>query len=441
VLPMALQTQDVVIAVGVNPAAGAGVRVANVNPKWGEAGSLPLDPAREVNRAVHKWFNYVHCGYKGAFDAARSKGVASGEPLALDLMVDGAVPAGAGVSSSSALVVASLLAVARANGFTERMTRADLGEAGRACELHIGTMSGGMDQAISAMGEASSASRVDFEPLRATAVKLPPAAAFVVANTMEVSAKAEEAERRYNMRVTEGKLAAKLVAKGEGLPGWRGVATFRGLQEALKLASPGALVPAIEKHLAPGARSQTELAPLFGADAPLAALFDGDDKRAGALKVLGAFGADEKAFELLKRARHVCSEAERVFQFEAAARGGAAGAGGEEAQLKKLGELMCASQASCRDDYECSSEGLDALCGIAMGAEAGAYGARLTGAGWGGCCVSLVHRDRVAPFIARLRAAYAPYQGKDEAFLSVSSFASAPGSGAAVYTPPASFDI
>jgi galactokinase len=102
---------------------------------------------------------------------------------------------------------------------------------------------------------------------------------------------------------------------------------------------------------------------------------------------------------------------------------------------------MCASQASCRDDYECSSEGLDALCAIAMAPEAGAVGARLTGAGWGGCCVSLVHRDRVQPFIERLRAAYGPYQGKDEGFLSVAVFASAPGSGAAVYTPPASFDI
>ena len=391
-----------------------------------------------MNRAEHKWFNYVHCGYKGAFDAAKAKGLPLREPLPLELMVDGAVPPGAGVSSSSALVVASLLAVARANGVTEAMTRADLGEAGRACELHIGTMSGGMDQAISAMGEAKSASRVDFEPLRATAVALPASAAFVVANTMEVSAKAEEAERRYNMRVTEGKLAAKLVAKGEGLAAWRSVATFRGLQEALKLPSPGALVPAIERHLSAGAKSQEDLAPLFGAETPLQALFDGDDKRAGALKVLAAYAPGERAFELLKRARHVCSEAERVFQFQAAAGDAAAG---EEAQLKRLGDLMCASQASCRDDYECSSAGLDALCGIAMGADAGAYGSRLTGAGWGGCCVSLVHKDRVAPFIARLRAAYPSYAGREEAFLATACFASAPGSGAAVYAPAASFDI
>jgi galactokinase len=70
------------------------------------------------------------------------------------------------VSSSSALVVASLLASAQANGFTEKMTRAELGEFGRSCELYIGTMSGGMDQAASAMGQANFALRIDFEPLK-----------------------------------------------------------------------------------------------------------------------------------------------------------------------------------------------------------------------------------------------------------------------------------
>lgn len=47
--------------------------------------------------------------------------------------------------------VASLLAVCRAYGIDASMTRAQLGEAGRVCELYIGTMSGGMDQAISSM--------------------------------------------------------------------------------------------------------------------------------------------------------------------------------------------------------------------------------------------------------------------------------------------------
>lgn len=435
VFPMALQTQDVVIAVGVVDAS-AGVKVANTNTRW-EMGNLPIDPSVEVNRAVHKWFNYVHCGYKGAFDAAAKKGKTVA-PVGIQMMIDGAVPPGAGVSSSSALVVASLLAVARANSISDSMTRADLGEAGRACELHIGTMSGGMDQAASAMGEMGRASRIDFEPLRATAIALPSNAAFVVSNTLEVSAKAEESEKRYNMRVTEGKLACKLVAKSEGLPNWRTITTFRHLQETLKAASPGDLLPAIEKALKPGAYSSARLATSECFGESCNGLFEGDDKRAGALKVLAAYPSDATVFELLKRARHVCSEAERVWQFQYAAEGKGV-EGGEEVQLKRLGELMSASQGSCRDDYECSSEGLDTLCKLAMDSGI-SYGSRLTGAGWGGCAVHLVHKSKVASFVEAMKV-YGQYKGKEASFVAQSLFASAPGSGAAIYTPAASFEI
>jgi galactokinase len=71
----------------------------------------------------------------------------------------------------------------------------------------------------------------------------------------------------------------------------------------------------------------------------------------------------------------------------------------------------------------------------------GAAGSRLTGAGWGGCAVSLVEKDKVTSFINALRKGYEPYVGKDDAFLNVSSFASAPGRGAMVYSPRASFEV
>lgn len=44
----------------------------------------------------------------------------------------------------------------------------------------------------------------------------------------------------------------KLVAKGAGLPDWAAMQTFRQLQETLSLASPGGLLPLIEKHLRVG---------------------------------------------------------------------------------------------------------------------------------------------------------------------------------------------
>ena len=115
--------------------------------------------------------------------------------------------------------------------------------------------------------------------------------------------------------------------------------------------------------------------------------------------------------------------------------------GGEEAQLRALGELMSASHASCRDDYECSSPGLDALTAAATAA--GAYGSRLTGAGWGGCAVSLVSEAKLEGFLEAMRQAYYAPRGYTEQAAPGGSalWASAPGSGAAVYTPPTSFDI
>ena len=254
-----------------------------------------------------------------------------------------------------------------------------------------------------------------------------------MSNTLEESPKAIDSEKRYNKRVTEGKLAAKLLAKGLGVPNWRSITTFRHLQETMQLPSPGHLVPSVEKLLAPGAYSVASAAAAFGE--ALEPLFEGDDKKAGALRVLASVGAEEPAFELLKRARHVCSEADRVFLLEKAC-GGEGAAGGAEAQLVAMGRLLTESHASCRDDYECSSPGLDALTELALASHA--YGSRLTGAGWGGCAVSLVSQARLPDFLKAMQAGY--YEGK-QCNVATALFASAPGSGAAVYNLPAFDDL
>ena len=158
VLPMALH-QDVVIAVA--PAAGASsVSVANTQATFAPA-QIPLNPAAPIDTSAGvQWHQYVHCGFKGAVELKKH------EPTGLSLLVDGTVPTGAGVSSSSALTVASFLAVAHAYGTDASATRAQIAEAARHCETYIGMMSGGMDQAISCLAEAGSAARIDFEPIR-----------------------------------------------------------------------------------------------------------------------------------------------------------------------------------------------------------------------------------------------------------------------------------
>ncbi|MBM3151521.1 MAG: galactokinase [Chloroflexi bacterium] len=100
--------------------------------------------------------------------------------------------------------------------------------------------------------------------------------------------------------------------------------------------------------------------------------------------------------KLLRRARHVVSENRRVVEAVTALLG---------AELDRLGELVNESHASLRDDFEVSSEALDRMVGIAVG-QPGCYGARLTGAGFGGCAVALVDGRRLAQFHAAVAAHY-----------------------------------
>ena len=98
---------------------------------------------------------------------------------------------------------------------------------------------------------------------------------------------------------------------------------------------------------------------------------------------------------LHRRARHVFTENARV---------SAAAAGIDAA---RFGELMNASHASLSVDYEVSTPALDALAG-ALQADPDVYGAKLTGAGFGGACVALVKSGRSRAAAERVMAAFAP---------------------------------
>ncbi|MGH9400865.1 MAG: galactokinase, partial [Terriglobia bacterium] len=99
---------------------------------------------------------------------------------------------------------------------------------------------------------------------------------------------------------------------------------------------------------------------------------------------------------LLRRARHVVTENDRVLKAVKAL---------ESDDLDRFGELMNQSHASLRDDYEVSSPELDALVEIAQ-KQPGVYGARMTGAGFGGCTVNLMREDAAGPFAGAIRQGY-----------------------------------
>jgi galactokinase len=98
----------------------------------------------------------------------------------------------------------------------------------------------------------------------------------------------------------------------------------------------------------------------------------------------------------LRRARHVVTENARVLEAVELLRAG---------ELDRLGPLLAASHASLRDDYEVSSPELDTAVEAAVAA--GAVGARMTGAGFGGSAIALVPQELTGRVGDRVHQAFA----------------------------------
>jgi galactokinase len=102
-----------------------------------------------------------------------------------------------------------------------------------------------------------------------------------------------------------------------------------------------------------------------------------------------------------KRARHVVTENERTLAAATALEGGDAA---------RVGRLMDESHASLRDDFEVSRPELDTMVRLAH-AHDGCHGARMTGAGFGGCAVALVDRGAAPAFVRDVTRRYAAEVG------------------------------
>jgi galactokinase len=106
---------------------------------------------------------------------------------------------------------------------------------------------------------------------------------------------------------------------------------------------------------------------------------------------------------LFQRARHVVSEIGRVHEAFTALR---------EQKLETLGELVRASHASLRDDYEVSCDEIESLIAITDGID-GVLGSRMIGGGFGGCVLSIAHTENVQNVIGQIRESYGRVLGEE----------------------------
>ncbi|PHH87636.1 hypothetical protein CDD83_8603 [Cordyceps sp. RAO-2017] len=431
VLPMAI-TADALLAVAARPAAADAaaftLRLANVQGSRFEPSEfrVPAQGDVDIDATRFDWTNYFKSGLRGALGLLRRKRGPSWTPCDMDVLMDGNVPVGGGLSSSAAFVSASALAVLVANGVAP-VDKKELTELAIVSERAVGVNSGGMDQAASVFSEQGSALFVSFSPgLAARPVRFPPTRpelCFVVAQSFVTSNKQVTGPIHYNLRVVEVSLAAAylnavLNPPGTELPLDAGPlgTSLQGFHDAFFLLRAGSDYAAaktlskeeeLEKLVALTEETLTqeqgytkeEVAKVLGLSTPEL------EKR-----FLSSFPVRAERFKLRQRALHVFTEALRVLRFlTLLERPLHTGATDTSDFNRRLGALMNETQDSCRELYECSCPEIDRICRVAR--EAGAYGSRLTGAGWGGCSVHLVPADRVADVKEALERDY--FAGKE----------------------------
>ena len=260
--------------------------------------------------AAGDWVNYLRA-------AACAVGRKWGTGRGVDAAIVSDLPPAAGLSSSSALLVAFTLSLLHANASAP--TFAELMEVLPEGEQFVGTRGGGMDHAASLASQAGCASLIEFDPLAVRPVPVPPEWAFLVAHSLTVAEKSGAVRERYNACRTAGTVALARL----GFASYRLAIQGRTLAQLQELAA---------HHLNDGAERATFM--------------------------------------------HVTSEALRVH---------AAVAAMERHDAAAFGSLLVASHASLRDRLHVSCAALDRLVQAAM--DSGALGARLTGAGFGGCAV------------------------------------------------------
>jgi galactokinase len=177
------------------------------------------------------WENYLRA-------AAQAIGGKWGVMHGIDATIDSDLPPAAGLSSSSALIVAVTLALLRANQREARFE--ELMEILPDGEQFVGTRGGGMDHAASLASREGCASLIEFVPLAVHHIPIPEGWAFLVANSLQVAEKSGAVRERYNAVRTAGTEALRET----GFASYAEAITGRTEAELCALAAAKHLPPA-----------------------------------------------------------------------------------------------------------------------------------------------------------------------------------------------------
>lgn len=334
------------------------------------------------------WGNYTKAAVQGMLDFLAPEKKAelfSG----FNMTVSGKIPAAAGLSSSSALVVVSALSFLHVNGVVIEQLK--LAQLLAQAEKYVGTQGGGMDQTISLMGIVGKALKIDFNPYAAAEISLPDDFQIVVAHSLVYAPKTKSAMDKFNRRAIECRLATALIKKH----------FERELERRFPIKLIGDLTEPKTglEHRKIEALSLQALAEdryHYSRIAEILELPVSEVQEKLCLRRDGSvFPEPADGFKLRQRFRHIFQEWDRVKQATASLNNG---------DLSGFGQIMNMAHVSSRDLYELSTPEVEAL--IQCGLENGALGARITGAGFGGCTLHLVPANETISFMQKLKTKY-----------------------------------
>jgi N-acetylgalactosamine kinase len=330
----------------------------------------------------------------------------------MDCMVTGDVPAGAGLSSSSALVVAfaeAAVALNRLNVATRDFV--DLCGEG---EWFVGSRGGSADHAAIRTGRIGHLSRIGFFPFRpAGQTRFPPDLRVVIAYSGSQAVKSGGARDVYNHRVACYELAGLLLRRR--WPAAAGMEHLRDLTpERLKVRSGEIYRALMRLPVRPSRRAVRRLLPasdrdrverIFASHANVGAY----DLRGVALFGLGEIVRSEQFADVLARGEmarvaallRTSHDGDRIVRWSADGRPRRFLVRTDDATLRRLADAD-ADLAEQSGRYACSTPAVDRLVDLAQATE-GVVGAQLAGAGLGGCMMIVVRREALERLMHRLR--------------------------------------
>lgn len=384
VIPIAID-RDIVTAVSARK--DSQIVLVNTEQKF-EKRSFQIQPDIEPYD-TGDWGNYVKAAIQGLMTYFEQQPISQKPDKGFNMVVSGNIPPAAGMSSSSALVVLSALAFLNINSV--QMDMMELAQLLAKAEWYVGTQGGGMDQTISLLGQAGHALKIEFNPYSILSVPLPKDYQYIVTHSLVYAPKTESALDKYNRRSIECRLAVALIKNYIQKKFNRQIdIRLIGDLTAKKLGfSDEEIYQLCLEALPKESYTYSSLSNSLGKTI-------GQIQQSYCLKRDDSiFGEPEDGFKLRSRFIHIFTEWKRVLKAAELLKAG---------DVLQFGQLMNQAQISCRDNYEISVSEIDKLVDISLAS--GAIGARLTGAGFGGCVVNLVPEKKVGYFLERLGKKY-----------------------------------